>query len=206
MLPNIILYRGKHIFSFNQNTDFPISLAHTMRLGACSGLSLHWIKMHKLGQLASFCSSIMLPSSIRDIENYQSTDPLSEVVYARTLAITGLQAFSATEIPKSLITPNSISETIANISHGYEIFSFINRDGQHTVALAVTSTVNDNLYDLNYGCETFKSIEFFDSNYGCATFDSLENFRAWFKSGYWHHPDGPGNRGICRSFMLVRLM
>lgn len=206
MLPNLHSCHGQHVFSFDQSIDFPVNLAHTTRLGACSGLSLHWIKMHKLRQQALFCSTIMRPSSIRDIENYQSIDPLSDVVYARTLAVTGLIPISAREIQRSFITPNLVSETIANMPSGYQMLSFCNNSGQHTIALAVASTINDNLYDLNYGSSSFKSVDFFDPNYGCATFDNLENFKSWFKFFYWSHPGGPGGNGVCREFIMSTFM
>ena len=50
MLPNVVAQNGVDLFDFDQATDFPLRLANTMTAGACSGLSLLWIKKNKLGQ------------------------------------------------------------------------------------------------------------------------------------------------------------
>ncbi|WP_299265732.1 YopT-type cysteine protease domain-containing protein [uncultured Psychrosphaera sp.] len=188
MLPSLIQFAGVNMFAFNQAVDFPINIASTTQQGACSGLSLHWIKKHKLEQLQTFCASILTPSSIRDVENFQSSiDGFSDAAYIRFNNATGLNQGVEKDISTAL-TAERIS-VVLGLTQGYELISFISGGSQHTIALA------------RNGAE----VDFFDPNYGCARFNSRDNFRNWFTAEYWNVQSGPGNPGPCTRFMILSL-
>ncbi|PNS13350.1 hypothetical protein COO59_00585 [Mixta theicola] len=182
MLPAIPAYSGRNLFSFDQKADFPLDLNYTMRSGACLGLALHWMKMHKRGQLIAFPSSMLLPSTIRDVENLQTQ---VAKFFRRALPLTGL-AIGRTNVITTDIH-NRVLQELATTPHRYELIRFYNRRQGHAVAL---STIGGN-------------IVFFDPNYGCATFQYRQHFITWFMNCYWKLDGGPGSAGPCTCFTIT---
>lgn len=183
MLPNVVAQNGVDLFDFDQATDFPLRLANTMTAGVCSGLSLLWIKKNKLGQGGTFVNTISAPSSIRDVENVQSTS-LGSTATARILRETDLRQGVGKDITTN-VTAARVAAALG-LTIGFEWLSFLNRGGQHTVALARTAT----------------SVDFFDPNYGAARFFARDRFKTWFQNDYWAVNGGPGNPGPCTRFIV----
>jgi hypothetical protein len=184
MLPNVTGHGGVNLFAFDHGNDFPLDIATTTRDGACSGLSLHWIKKHKLGQLATFRATILAPSSIRGVENFQSTiGNYATAAVTRALTEAGLSRGISKDITTGL-TANRVAQALM-LTQGYELLSFVSNGEQHTIA----------------GARTGDTVDFFDANYGCAQFISRDDFKAWFIADYWNVADGPGNPGPCTRFM-----
>jgi YopT-type cysteine protease-like protein len=190
MLPNVLARGGTNTFTFGQAVDFPINIASTTRDGVCSGLSLHWVKKHKLDQMATFLVTIKTPSSIRDVENFQSTIAgAAASAYNRTLAATGLSQGVGKDINTG-VTAARVSQVLALTPSGYELMSFFRGGGQHTIALARTGN----------------GVDFFDPNYGCANFPTRDSFKAWFINDYWNVAGGPGNPGPCTRFLVISFI
>lgn len=185
MLPNVAAHNGVDLFGFDQATDFPIGIASTTQDGACSGLSLHWIKKHKLGQLAAFRATMLLPSSIRDVENFQSNlgNSMTEAC-ARAMDATGLSQGVSKDITTGM-TADRVAQSLA-LTQGYELMSFVSGGDQHTVAIG------------RIGAD----VDFFDSNHGCARFNSRDDFKAWFAAQYWNAVGGPDDPGPCTRVMV----